>query len=402
MKLDLPTPGVPVSPTRSAGRARPGRAREQRPRRGAVVGRGSNSTSVIARASARRSPAASRAGRAPPLAHAARHASFIAVARLASGACLAYPAAGFPRHVAPRSRADASRPVPLVGLALGARSRPAPPPPSSELRLLRRRHPRRRDELASEQSGGRYAATSRIDTAGLVGIFADFFFDGKATGRLDGDGTVVPGAASRRTSKSPRADAHDRIDWEGGTPVSVSVEPPRERAPDPAKQARDARPGLRRLRGCCATRRPEAVCDTTVDVFDGSRRSRLQLGDAGGAGDALICAGTFARIEGEAHSMSDQREFPFKLVFAPAGGGARPARARSRRRRTSARRCSSAAPERDRPAAGAADRAAAAARSGRGARAAQGRAVLQAPPGAGKTTRVPLTLLERAWSPGAS
>ena len=65
----------------------------------------------------------------------------------------------------------------------------------------------------------------------------------------------------------------------------------------------------------------EAVCDATVDVFDGSRRSRLSLARPTRDGEALVCAGTFARIEGEAHSMADLREFPFKLVFVPNGGG---------------------------------------------------------------------------------
>ena len=62
-------------------------------------------------------------------------------------------------------------------------------------------------------------------------------------------------------------------------------------------------------------------CDTTVDVFDGSRRSRLRLAKPAPDGEALVCAGTFARIEGEAHSMADLREFPFRLVFVPNGGG---------------------------------------------------------------------------------
>ena len=68
MKLDLPTPGVPVSPTRSAGAPRGASRAEQRraPPRGGRPG--SNSTRVIARASARRSPAANppRAPRAHP------------------------------------------------------------------------------------------------------------------------------------------------------------------------------------------------------------------------------------------------------------------------------------------------------------------------------------------------
>ena len=171
--------------------------------------------------------------------------------------------------------------------------------------------------MVSEQSGSRYSATSKIDTAGLAGMF-DFFFDGTATGSVDG-GRVVPGKYVA-TSKSPRALRETSIGWRGGVPVSVSVVPPRESAPDPAKQGGTLDPvsaGFKLFRTAAA----DEVCATTVDVFDGSRRSRLRVAKPAPEGEALVCAGTFARIEGEAHSMADLREFPFRLVFVPNGGG---------------------------------------------------------------------------------
>ena len=66
---------------------------------------------------------------------------------------------------------------------------------------------------------------------------------------------------------------------------------------------------------------PDAICNTTIDVFDGSRRSRLSVGKPVAAGDGYSCAGTYARLEGEAHSLSSQSEYPFTLTFAPAGVG---------------------------------------------------------------------------------
>ncbi|HVH04054.1 MAG TPA: DUF3108 domain-containing protein [Amaricoccus sp.] len=172
--------------------------------------------------------------------------------------------------------------------------------------------------MATEQSAAGYSATSRIDTAGLAGLF-DFFFDGKATGSVAGNGTVVP-ADYTAVSKSPRALRHTKIAWRQGVPVSVSVEPPRKSAPDPAKQGGTLDPvsaGFRLFRTAPA----DEVCATTVDVFDGSRRSRLQVAKPTRDGEALVCAGTFARIEGEAHSMADLQEFPFRLVFLPSDGG---------------------------------------------------------------------------------
>jgi hypothetical protein len=171
--------------------------------------------------------------------------------------------------------------------------------------------------MALEQSGSSYTATSRIDTAGLAGMF-DYFFNGTATGSVEG-GRVVP-SRYVATSKSPRALRKTDIGWRGGVPVSVSVVPPRESAPDPARQGGTLDPvsaGFRLFRAAPAGE----VCGATVDIFDGSRRSRLRVAEPKADGQALVCAGTFARIEGEAHSVADMREFPFSLVFVPNGGG---------------------------------------------------------------------------------
>lgn len=173
--------------------------------------------------------------------------------------------------------------------------------------------------MSFDEQGTDYTAKARIDTAGVVGMFADFFFDGTSTGTLGGGGKVIP-ATYAATSKSPRALRHSKITWKGGVPVSVSVNPPRSSAPDPATQGGTLDPvsaGFRLFR----TGPADSLCNTTVDTFDGSRRSRLKLGAPKDAGGRLVCEGSFARIEGEAHSMADLREFPFKLVFGPAADG---------------------------------------------------------------------------------
>jgi hypothetical protein len=174
--------------------------------------------------------------------------------------------------------------------------------------------------LDFEEQGRSYTASSRIDTAGIVGMFTDFFFDGRASGRVSGE-KVVPGQYDA-TSKSPRATRQTRIAWSDGTPVEVSVEPPRSTAPDPAEQTGTLDPvsaGFRLLREMPAAE----VCDTTVDIFDGSRRSRLKLAPPVRSSDGVVCDGTFARIEGEAHSLTDVREFPFRISFAVVGDLAR-------------------------------------------------------------------------------
>jgi hypothetical protein len=173
--------------------------------------------------------------------------------------------------------------------------------------------------MNAEQDGDAYTAASRIDTTGLIGVFADFFFDGTASGTVRDGGTVVPRRFDA-TSKSPRALRHTRIDWKEGTPVLVSVEPPRSSAPDPAAQTGALDPvsaGFRLFRPMPA----ERICATTVDVFDGSRLSRLKLEPPVESGEALVCSGTFARIEGEAHGMAEENEFPFTVTFRRDAAG---------------------------------------------------------------------------------
>ena len=110
------------------------------------------------------------------------------------------------------------------------------------------------------------------------------------------------------------------MDWKDGVPVSVSVIPPRKTAPDPALQGGTLDPvsaGLALLGDAAA----DEVCDASVDVFDGSRRSRLSLGAPVVKDGAVTCKGAYSRIEGEAHSMSDQREYPFEVTFREGGDG---------------------------------------------------------------------------------
>ncbi len=173
--------------------------------------------------------------------------------------------------------------------------------------------------MEGDQKGDRYDARSRVDAAGLVGMFLSFYFDGRSTGAVEGT-QVVP-ARYDATSKSLRALRKTAIEWKGGTPVKVSVEPPRSTAPDPAKQGGTLDPvsaGFRLLRTMPAAE----VCDTTIRVFDGSRLSQIELAKPVASGDTLTCTGNFARIEGEAQTLTSLRRFPFSLVFRREGGNA--------------------------------------------------------------------------------
>ena len=341
MKLDLPTPGVPVSPTRSAGRAGGAERGEQRPRRGAVVGAG-------------RFHQRDRARQRPPVAGGEPGGQRRRVPRLTQASP---PPAASPLGLRP--------PFGIPGGACPAPAPARPPPmPIRTRRLPRPRASRRRRRAAPSEAsfdftiagirvgthvarrraaGDGYAAASASTPPGVIGIFADFYFDGR------------PPAGSRRRHRraaplSPPtlevaagARAHpDRVE---GRHAGQGLGRAAARAARPTRRSRAARSTRsRRASGCCATA-PRRVCDTSVDVFDGSRRSRLALGRPVPAATAIVCAGTYARIEGEAHSMADPREFPFRAGLPRATATARRARADRGADRTSARRCSSGGAE---------------------------------------------------------
>jgi hypothetical protein len=167
--------------------------------------------------------------------------------------------------------------------------------------------------LASTQEGNRYTATGRIDPTGLIALFADYFFDGTATGEIRSDGRVVP-VRYDAVSKSPRRLRNTVIEWRNGTPFRATVEPPRSTAPDPAAQRGALDPvsaGFQLFRDAPV----DQICNITVDVFDGSRRSRLRLSAPVAEGPLLNCAGAFSQIEGEAHSAGQLEEFPFQIAF---------------------------------------------------------------------------------------
>jgi hypothetical protein len=173
--------------------------------------------------------------------------------------------------------------------------------------------------LGSAQDGSRYTATGRLDPTGLIALFSDYFFDGTSTGQITGEGRVLP-VRYDAVSKSPRRLRNTVIEFRNGTPFRATVEPPRSTAPDPAAQRGALDPvsaGFRLFRDMPVGE----ICNATVDVFDGSRRSRLRLAAPVESGGLLTCAGAFSQIEGEAHSAGQLEEFPFQVSFRANGAG---------------------------------------------------------------------------------
>ncbi len=174
--------------------------------------------------------------------------------------------------------------------------------------------------IKGETVANGYVADARVTSTGLIGRIADFYYVGTSRGAITGGGRPVP-KLFEVTSRSPRAERETRIEFEGGTPVSVSVEPPRSTSPDPASQAGTLDPisaGFAVLKDGPV----EGICNKQVDIFDGSRRSRIALAPARESGGDLVCDGRYTRLEGEENTFSSS-DYGFQIVYSESDGHAR-------------------------------------------------------------------------------
>jgi hypothetical protein len=173
--------------------------------------------------------------------------------------------------------------------------------------------------LSASRSGDVYHAGGRLRSTGLIGAVARLRFDGEATGRIDAAGRLVPDRYTA-SSRSTRSERETEIVFDNGAPVAVRVEPPRDREVDPAEQGGTIDP-LSAAYALLLDTSEGAVCNRRVDLFDGSRRSQIAIGSAEDQDGAKVCNGLYTRVEGDSHSVSDQREWPFRLVFKANGSG---------------------------------------------------------------------------------
>lgn len=170
--------------------------------------------------------------------------------------------------------------------------------------------------IAATETGDAYAAAGRVTGAGLAGAFRDIHFDMAAEGRRDGP-HLVP-LTYREDVNTGRRASRVALRYVDGLPVVVSALPVRATRDwdiDPAEQPGTIDPmsALYRL----ARPRPLAeLCNWSVAVFDGRRRSSLSLDVAEADGASLLCEGRYARIAGfPPEAMAERGVFPFTAEY---------------------------------------------------------------------------------------
>ncbi len=166
--------------------------------------------------------------------------------------------------------------------------------------------------LDGEESGGSYKAAIEFRTSGLAGLL-DYALAGSATGTVEKGGARAPVLFTGR-SESPRARRRTRIEWTDGTPSFVAVDPPRAESVDAPETAGSVDPASALLE-IGSPLRTDTACGTHLDIFDGSRLVRLDLGAPLAADDGIACDGFYTRLGGEPLTPIDPPECPFRLLY---------------------------------------------------------------------------------------
>jgi hypothetical protein len=178
------------------------------------------------------------------------------------------------------------------------------------------------DFTAEWQEGGRFAGRSELRTYGIVDAFWSGFYRVSAEGRLEGD-RFLP---DRFEADSAFGGDRQRVavEFEAGRPTVTLAEPPFKPRPwqiVPEEQAGTLDPFAAAL----ALLRPgpaEAVCNRSVEIFDGRRRSRISLGAPEAGKDGIRCPATYERVAGfSPKQMRRQASFPFNAVFRTGEDG---------------------------------------------------------------------------------
>ncbi|SEA38176.1 DUF3108 domain-containing protein [Rubrimonas cliftonensis] len=175
--------------------------------------------------------------------------------------------------------------------------------------------------LGVERGGARYAASARMEAAGL----ASWLFPGAAEAEAFGADTPRGLAPEAFVADGRFGDAAQRVEMDfGATGLALAAEPPlraRDYDADLAAMG-DALDPLSAAVAALAPAPAAAVCDRTLSVFDSRRRFDLLLGPAVESGGTLRCEGRFRRVAGYKDKHLRQPDQPFTAWFSVNQDGA--------------------------------------------------------------------------------
>ena len=166
------------------------------------------------------------------------------------------------------------------------------------------------------QTDSRYAAAGRVTTTGLMAKIAEFEFDGKVKGYRNKSGYWPADFSATILRKS--SETAVRMTYHNRIPKVVEYSPEREMKETDVNPA-EQQGAVDLISSAYMILRDvprEQLCDKSIQMFDGRRRSQIREGKPVISGDKARCSGYYERIAGFSISeMADQTTFPFALFY---------------------------------------------------------------------------------------
>lgn len=222
----------------------------------------------------------------------------------------------------------------LAGLAVAGVHGPAPVqadplalPPALRFDVTLRGLPVGVLRLATRRTADAYAATARLEPAGLARVLPSARFTATVQGRLRGD-RLQPLRYAEDVNTGRRESRTEMV-WEDGVPRILRQDPERSPEPwhlDPAAQGGALDP-MSVMLTVLSDVPPDRACRLDIATFDGRRRGRVVLTAArdGGAAPAdglRHCVGVYRRVAGySAEELAERRDYAFRLTYAPGPDG---------------------------------------------------------------------------------
>lgn len=180
-------------------------------------------------------------------------------------------------------------------------------------------------QYAANAEGERYAVTGKVNTTGLLGAVVRASYEATARGREPSPGEYRPSSFTEIRDASKEVSRAEML-FRSGRPQIKTYDPPRKsdrHAVDPATQAGTVDP-MTVIYAALRDQPRERVCDLSLQVFDGKRRSAVTLSrPSAETGDGRItCQGLYRRIAGwSPSSLAEKSRFPFEMTYARQDDG---------------------------------------------------------------------------------
>lgn len=152
--------------------------------------------------------------------------------------------------------------------------------------------------ISASVQGDHYRASSVMRTAGIVGAIYAASFEAVTEGRLAAGG--LEPERFQAVGRMYRKTQNVEMTYRGAAPEAVHALPPFDPKPwqiEPTEQGGTLDP----ISGALTAMAPapvDAICNRSVEIFDGRRRYAVDLGAPEAAGERIRCPAHYRRIAG--------------------------------------------------------------------------------------------------------